>query len=39
MTHIKKTLVMSKGGHPQFRSALPQLRNIVDNQIDCGVAD
>jgi hypothetical protein len=23
----------------QFKSAPPQLRNIADNQIDCGVAD
>jgi hypothetical protein len=30
---------ISIGGHPQFKSALPQLRNIADNQIDCGVAD
>ncbi len=29
----------SKGGHPQFKSALQQLRNIADNQIDCGVTD
>jgi hypothetical protein len=29
----------SKGGHPQFKSAPPQLRNIADYQIDCGVAD
>ncbi len=28
-----------KGGHPQFKSAPLQLRNIADNQIDCGVAD
>ncbi len=28
-----------KGEHPQFKSAPPQLRNIADNQIDCGVAD
>ncbi len=28
-----------KGGHPQFKSAPPQLRNIADNQIGCGVAD
>jgi hypothetical protein len=28
-----------KGGHSQFKSAPPQLRNIADNQIDCGVAD
>jgi hypothetical protein len=27
------------GGHPQFKSAPLQLRNISDNQIDCGVAD
>ncbi len=32
-------LNFSKGGHPQFKSAPPQLRNIADNQIDCGVAD
>ncbi len=30
---------ISIGGHPQFKSALPQLRNIADNQIDCGVKD
>ncbi len=29
----------NKGGHPQFKSATPQLRNIADNQIDCGIAD
>jgi hypothetical protein len=28
-----------KGGHPQFKSAPPKLRNIADNQIDCGIAD
>jgi hypothetical protein len=28
-----------KAGHPQFKSAPPQLRNIADNQNDCGVAD
>jgi hypothetical protein len=28
-----------KGGHPQFKSAPPQLRNIADNQIYCGIAD
>ncbi len=28
-----------KGGHPQFKSAPPQLRNIADYQMDCGVAD
>jgi hypothetical protein len=31
--------ILSKGGHPQFKSAPPQLRNIADNQIDCGIAD
>jgi hypothetical protein len=29
--------VTSKGGHLQFKSAPPQLRNIADNQIDCGL--
>jgi hypothetical protein len=29
----------SKDGHPQFKSASLQLRNIEDNQIDCGIAD
>ncbi len=28
-----------KGGHPQFKSAPPQLCNIADNQIDHRVAD
>jgi hypothetical protein len=28
-----------KAGHPQFKSTPPQLRNIADNQIHCGVAD
>jgi hypothetical protein len=32
-------LLMTKAGHPQFKSAPPQLRNIADNQNDCGVAD
>ncbi len=31
--------VYCKGGHLQFKSAPPQLRNIADYQIDCGVAD
>jgi hypothetical protein len=31
--------INTKGGHPQFKSAPPQLRNIADNHIDCGVAD
>jgi hypothetical protein len=30
--------LITKGGRPQFKSAPPQLRNIADNQIDCGVA-
>jgi hypothetical protein len=30
---------VSKGGHPQFKSAPPQLGNIADYQIDWGVAD
>jgi hypothetical protein len=25
---------MTKGGHPQFKSAPPQLRNIADNYIE-----
>jgi hypothetical protein len=33
------TVYCSKGGHPQFKSATLQLRNIADNQIDYGVAD
>jgi hypothetical protein len=28
-----------KSGHPQFKSAPPQLRNIAENQMDFGVAD
>jgi hypothetical protein len=32
-------VIISKAGHPQFKSAPPQLRNIADNQNDCGVAD
>jgi hypothetical protein len=32
-------LIITKGGHPQLKSAPPQLRNIADYQIDCGVAD
>jgi hypothetical protein len=31
--------ICSKGGHQQFKSAPPQLRNIADNQIDCRIAD
>jgi hypothetical protein len=31
--------LLFKGGHPQFKFAPLQLRNIVDNQIDCGVPD
>jgi hypothetical protein len=30
-----KPYLKTKGGHPQFKSAPPQLRNIADNQIDC----
>jgi hypothetical protein len=30
---------MAKAVNPQFKSAHPQLRNIADNQIDCGVVD
>jgi hypothetical protein len=29
--------VINKAGHPQLKSAPPQLRNIADNQNDCGV--
>jgi hypothetical protein len=29
--------ILPKGGHPQFKSAPPQLRNIADNQICCGL--
>jgi hypothetical protein len=36
---IKFSCLKSKAGHPHFKSAPPQLRNIADNQIDCGVAD
>jgi hypothetical protein len=30
--------IFIKDRHPQFKSAPPQLRDIVDNQIDCGIA-
>ncbi len=33
------TCVFTEGGHPQFKSLPRQLRNIADNQIDCGFAD
>jgi hypothetical protein len=40
---LGKTIIfrslLCKGGHPQFKSVPPQLRNIADNQIDCGIAD
>ncbi len=28
-----------KGGHLQFKFAPLQLRDIADNQIDCGIVD
>jgi hypothetical protein len=34
-----KLEVISKGGHPLFKSTPLQLRNIADNLIDCEVAD
>ncbi len=34
----RKDRLVSKAGNPQFKSAPPQLRNIADNQVDCGVA-
>jgi hypothetical protein len=33
------TFKLTKGGHPQFKSAPLQLRTIADNKIDCGIAE
>jgi hypothetical protein len=35
----KEYIGISKGGHSQFNPAPPQLCNIADKQINCGVAD
>jgi hypothetical protein len=39
LAESRRMYPVHKAGHPQFKSAPPQLRNIADNQIDCGVAD
>jgi hypothetical protein len=36
---LSQIILKTKGGHPQFKAAPPQLRNVADNQIDCGTAD
>jgi hypothetical protein len=37
--HVHDQVQIYKGEHPQLKSAPPLLRNIADNQIDCGIAD
>ncbi len=39
IVHSRHRCTLHKAGHPKFNSTPPQLNNIADNQINCGVGD